>query len=179
MTPLDPLVRLSALVWVLPIVFLIHDVEEILVMPRWIRINQARLAGRNWSYRLLMRTACVSRPKFVVAVAFIFALVVTVTLMSISSLHQGGHLDMFTVAVTMLLINAFTHISYSLIVRGYTPGVATAVFVLLPYCSYTLHLLAVSGQGSLAAGGHVIGLAAIALCVVVVAAHFFARIIVR
>jgi Protein of unknown function with HXXEE motif len=179
MTPLHPLISLSVLVWALPLVFLIHDGEEILAMSRWIRANRARLEQRNWIHKLLTRAADIPRPKFIVAVAFIFAIVVTVTLVSIPLLRQGRHLDMFTVAVTMLLLNAFTHIGYSLIVRGYTPGVATAVLVLLPYCYYTLHRLLISGQNGLVAGGHVIGFAVIALCVVIATAHIFSRIMVR
>jgi hypothetical protein len=179
MTALHPLIPLSVLVWAFPLVFLIHDGEEILAMPRWIQANRARLEQRNWIHQLLTRAADVPRPKLIVAAAFIFALVVAVTLASIPLLRQGRHLDMFTMALTMLLLNAFTHVGYSLIVRGYTPGVATAVLVLLPYCSYTLHRLSTSGRGGWVAGGHVIGFAVIALCVVIATAHIFARIVVR
>jgi Protein of unknown function with HXXEE motif len=179
---LNGLVRLSTLVWCFPMAFLIHDAEEILAMPWWTRVNQARLArlaASNRIYRLAARVLDISRARFVVGVAFVFTLVAAATLVSIRALGEGRHLDLFTMAVLTLLVNAFTHIGSSLILRSYTPGVATAVLVLLPYCKYTLHRLSVSGQAGSTAGGPVIAIAAAAMCVVVVAAHLFARRLVR
>jgi hypothetical protein len=119
----------------------------------------------------------IPRSRLAAAVAFIFAIVVIVTLRTISALRAGENLRLFTIVVTMLLLNAFTHIVHALLTRRCPPGAATSVLVLLPYCAYTLHRLSLSGKGMATIDGHVLGLAAIALLATVAAAHLFARIV--
>jgi hypothetical protein len=180
---LDQFVPFSALVWAFPIIFLIHDGEELLVLSRCKQVSQPRpapiIAERGWLYRPWTHLFDMPRSRFVAAAAFIFVLLVIVTLRTISALRAGDNPHLFTLAIVMLLINAFTHITHALLVRRCTPGVATSVPVLLPYCTYTLHRLSLLGSGVSTLDGRVLAVAAVALLVMLVTAHLFARLIVR
>ena len=59
------------IVWLLPIVFMIHDFEEIIFFKSWITKNKDYLSGiiPEFSKRLLFRLEKLSVPAFSLAVA--------------------------------------------------------------------------------------------------------------
>jgi len=54
--------------------------------------------------------------------------------------NRGGRiaLRMFVVFCLVLFLNAFWHIAAAVYLRGYAPGVVTAVLVVLPVCGWLL-----------------------------------------
>jgi len=50
-------------------------------------------------------------------------------------------LTLFTICLSILLLHIFTHVVQPIIFRKYTPGVITAVVVVLPYSLYGFHRL--------------------------------------
>ena len=50
-------------------------------------------------------------------------------------------MDLFTTGLAIFFVYVFGHVGQSLFFRAYTPGVITAVLVVLPYSLYGFHRL--------------------------------------
>jgi hypothetical protein len=128
------------LIWLFPVVFLIHDGEEVWWAEAWVRENAAkleeRLAGLPVARPLLTWAKGNSRSRF----AFIVFCLAILTVVCAYQASQGEYL-LFAGAVAVLFGNVFTHLGQSIAFGGYTPGVVTAVLVALPYSAWTLHAL--------------------------------------
>jgi hypothetical protein len=72
-------------------------------------------------------------------------LVIALSLYGAAALNPGWA----TIAVYLVLVNAFVHIVHAVIFRRYNPGLATALVIFLPLGGFTLWLLLQAGAGSL------------------------------
>jgi hypothetical protein len=130
---------LRSVIWLSLVVFVIHDMEEIIMGESWLAKNKERIKrmlpnrlAASFEEHFSMKTA-----QFAVAVSFIFLILSIAVLLTSVTLPTGTYLPFFLVCLHVMFLNIFTHIGQSLLLRGYTPGVATAVTVLLPYTVYT------------------------------------------
>lgn len=118
-----------------PLVFLVHDAEEILTVQPWMQANHRRLRQRFGHRRvvaaILERMASITTARFATIVACLF-----VAACAASYLALTGDILWYTSALAVLTINVFTHAGQAVLTRGYTPGVVTAVAVVLPYSLY-------------------------------------------
>ncbi len=75
------------LVWLLPIVFMLHDFEEIIFMENWFSHNREKLLKRvpKLAPKILNHTDQLSTARIALGVACMFLLVVSVTLISVVS----------------------------------------------------------------------------------------------
>ncbi|MGO0061350.1 HXXEE domain-containing protein [Brevibacillus fluminis] len=141
---LNRLIDLSTVFWLFPICFMLHDFEEIVVVEGWLARHRdhIRTILPVKTLRLQQRLDSVTTLGFARAVLLIFILLSAVTFYAVQTLHSGGAgLLLFVGALNVLFLNSFTHLGQSLLVRGYTPGVLTAVIVLLPYTLYAYQRL--------------------------------------
>ena len=53
----------------------------------------------------------------------------------------GGNFILFTATLNVFFLQAFSHVGQTLIFRGYTPGVITALFIVIPYSLLTYYRL--------------------------------------
>ncbi len=137
LTHLDQAISLPVVIWAFPVVFLIHDLEEVFTAERFWAANRGRLPLVT---RFTTRIEVTTR-MFAVAVAILFVVVLAATFAASGTLRRGVAIDIFAIAVVLLLLNVFTHAGQSVLLRIYSPGVISAILVVLPYTLYTLHRL--------------------------------------
>ena len=124
------------LVWLLPIVFMLHDFEEIIFLKTWINKNKYHLAEKfpKISKKLLPRFEKLSTSGFTVAVAEEFVLL---SLITITSIIFNNYL-LWLAAFMGFFIHLFIHIGQGIILKRYIPGIITS-FLALIYCIYTFN----------------------------------------
>lgn len=128
---------MQLLFWLFPVAFLIHDGEEILTVAGWLRRQGARVPT---GFGLLTRVVHQDRSltgQFAVAVAFLGGVILAGT--------YTGHLGFFTGALGVMLLDGLKHVALSLRLRQYTPGVATAALVEVPFTVYAFSRLFAAG----------------------------------
>ncbi|WP_039839151.1 HXXEE domain-containing protein [Paenibacillus sonchi] len=128
-----------SLLWLLPILFMFHDFEEILTVESWgIKYGpkvEAALPPGKWNpYRSMLR---MTTRNFAADVLFVYIVVVAVTCTAVFFSFYWLYLAVLAV----FLLHVFTHLGQSMILKIYTPGVVTAVLIALPYSSYAFYRL--------------------------------------
>lgn len=140
---LDAVIDLHSLIWMFPAIFMIHDLEEIIWVESWTEQHFHRLYANapQPMKRLVQSFHGMKSSQFAVAVALELIIFLPTTLLA-SDFH---HELLFIGFNLVLFLHVFTHLGQSLLLKMYTPGVGTAVFVLAPYTLYLFHRLAQSG----------------------------------
>jgi hypothetical protein len=113
------------LLWFVPIFFALHNLEEALFME-------------SWSKRLPLKIhPTVSTRQFIIAVTFITIAGFLLTFFGVEYLaNQTGCLMVLGIQI-ILFFNAFIpHIASTILFRMYSPGVITAVLIILPFSVY-------------------------------------------
>ena len=126
----------SVIIWLLPIVFMIHDFEEIIFFKSWINKNRDYLAQKfpKISKRFLPRISNLSTSAFALAVAEEFVLLSLITLGSVLFDNYVLWLAAFMGFFAHLLV----HLVQWIILKRYIPAIWTTFFALI-YCIYTLY----------------------------------------
>lgn len=147
---LDSIWELSVVLWLLPIAFICHDLEEIITVEKWLAGNRERVLKV-----LPPKAACFLEPslsmntaQFAAAVACIFLVISSATVLAVTTLSTGAYLPFYLVCVHVMFLHVFTHVGQSILLGSYTPGVVTAVVVILPYSLYAYYRLLASGAVS-------------------------------
>ena len=130
----------SIIIWLLPIVFMIHDFEEIVFFKSWISKNKNYLSEKfpKISKRFLPRFDNLSTSAFALAVAEEFVLLSLITLGSVFFDNYVLWLAAFMGFFVHLLI----HFGQWIILKRYIPAIWTTFFALI-YCVYTLYEIVV------------------------------------
>ncbi|MFD1956350.1 HXXEE domain-containing protein [Paenibacillus thailandensis] len=129
---------IQTLVWLFIVVFMLHDLEEIISVEPWLNRNRERVQKMlpRWigkTDRILRITSA----QFAFAVLLEFIVFIPFTYMA----AENGRYFVFLAFNCLFLLHVFTHAAQSMILRRYTPGVVTAVFVVLPYTLYLIGTL--------------------------------------
>lgn len=130
------------LLWLLPAAFVLHDAEETVFLPGWLRRNRDDLSRRfpRLSGRLLSHVAAISPARFAAMAAEELALLLAVTLYSVISHDYYPWLALFLAFGVHLVV----HIVQWIAVGRYIPVAATSLAA-LAYCGWGLHVLVNSG----------------------------------
>jgi hypothetical protein len=126
----------QTLIWLFPIIFVFHDLEEIIMVEKWIKKNSDVIyekLPRKIADRVIKHFS-MSTAQFSVAVLVIFLFVSSSTYMASQYIHQGPFANIyFFVAFTLIFfIHVFTHIGQSIFFRSITPGVITSIVIVFP-----------------------------------------------
>jgi Protein of unknown function with HXXEE motif len=131
--------RIRLAVWLLPATFVVHDSEEILTMPSWIARHEPLLQairtlgpfGDRVVANLPRTTGAVAR-----AVAVELIVLVIVTAWVTRHPRRGLPLDIYSALLGLFVGHSVTHVGLAILLRGYTPGVMTAVVLIPPMGVY-------------------------------------------
>jgi hypothetical protein len=125
----------TAIVWLLPIVFMLHEFEEIIFFKSWIRKHRVYLSERfpRAAKHFLTRFENMSVPAFTFAVAEEFVLLSTITVVSILFDSYLLWLGIFM----GFFVHLFIHLIQWLILRRYIPAIYTAIISFI-YCTLSL-----------------------------------------
>jgi hypothetical protein len=118
-------VSFKILLWMVPIFFMIHNIEEAPFMERW-------------SKRLPVKIhPTVSTPQFIVAVTFLTISGFVLTYICLVWLPTPIGYLLILGMQAVLLLNAFVpHLAATIRFRLYSPGVVTAIVLIAPFSFY-------------------------------------------
>jgi hypothetical protein len=133
---LNEVITMKRLIWVFPLVFIIHDGEELILLEGWMREHQELLAER---FGEITRSLMWTTPRFAVAMTIILAIIVWSCRKAARGLPDGRGAGPYLTIVAILFINVFTHTGQMIVLGTYTPGVGTAILVGLPYALYVFY----------------------------------------
>ncbi|MGE7625286.1 HXXEE domain-containing protein [Viridibacillus sp. NPDC096237] len=125
-------INLFKILWVLPIIFAIHNLEELPQLGKWAEkvLDSERLHFLRDFYSF--QTLVVAMVLLTLTVGIIILLEYKVRNKITSSLTL--------LCTCLLLINGITHLIQFFVYGGYVPGLITAVTLLIPYMSFILYI---------------------------------------
>lgn len=126
---------LKILILALPIIFMIHDFEEIIFFKKWILNNENELNGRfpKIAKHLILHFKNISTSTFALGVAEEFLLVSIISFLAVYNFAFELWYGIFIGFFIHIIIHIIQWIAY----RKYIPSIVTS-FLVLPYCIYTL-----------------------------------------
>jgi hypothetical protein len=128
----DHLLSLNMVIWLFPLAFFLHDLEELLTLKRFPSIYS------GWLPRFLRFTKNLNTMQVTIAITIEFLVILFASYLATQQVRQ---MDFFTTALAMFLVHAIGHAGVSIFLRRYTFGVGTAVLVALPYSLYAIYRL--------------------------------------
>lgn len=133
------------LVIALPLVFMLHDFEEMIVRKAWMRKYALALYRRfPWMKKQMEHVQKMSSAAFAIAVAEEFIILGGISIAVLISNFRQGVFLLWVALLWAFSFHLLVHIAQGLVLRQYTPGVVTSVLC-LPYSVYTLYMLTVGG----------------------------------
>jgi len=152
----------------------INDAEELATMAAWSRRAIPRLRARHPRVPEAVWSAVrVTGPESAVAIGLMGALVAAAAWRGHAT---GGRSPFYQAALVGFGAHAATHVAFSALARGYTPGVLTAPTVVAPYSIWALAKLRGAGvrldRRAVRAAMPLLGAATIA-------SHVAAKVLVR
>jgi hypothetical protein len=131
--------NLARVLWLLPVIFIIHDGEELLTMPGWVVRHQReldQLARMNETAAAMVRSLPTTTSQVAIAIGCILLLFVVVTVGASISCKRGFWLYAYASLLGVLFLHVFTHIAQAILIGGYAPGVIGAVVAIIPGALY-------------------------------------------
>ncbi|WP_128380978.1 HXXEE domain-containing protein [Streptomyces cavernae] len=110
----------------------LHDAEELLTTPRWLRRNVPGPRERFPAVpeAVWRRVSAIDGREFAVAVGAMATIVATA---SAAGRLTGGRSGFYQVALNGFGLHGVVHLAQAAAVRGYTPGAATSPFLVIPF----------------------------------------------
>ncbi|MFI9803542.1 HXXEE domain-containing protein [Streptomyces sp. NPDC052301] len=122
----------GAVTWGLLAAWAVHDTEELVMLPRWLRTHVPelrkrfpRVPGTVWR-----QMEAVDGREFSTAVA---AMGVVVAAAAADGRRTGGRSAAYRTALNGFGLHGLVHLAQAATVRGYTPGSVTTPLVVLPF----------------------------------------------
>jgi len=127
------LLDIYMIVWLFPIIFILHDFEEIIFIKPWFEKNRERLTVRfpKMSKRLLAHTDSFTTSSLALGVAGMFMLISVVTITAYMTDWYYLWFGVFIAFTFHLIIHCFP----GFVFMGYVPAIVTSV-IFLPLCCY-------------------------------------------
>lgn len=139
---LHPFLDFKTLIWLFPIIFIFHDLEEI------ITIESSMAAKDNYPKTNFVERTLRMREKLgstaaqlAVSATWILLIISFTTVMTAHFSSSGGSFLLFIAILNLFILQAFMHIVQTIMFRAYTPGILTSLFLLIPYCFVTYSFL--------------------------------------
>lgn len=134
---IDELISINTLIWLLPIIFFIHDGEEIITVEKFLRKTKHRpLAMGNHLINLKKNITI----QYILAILLLGSFLCLITFLAIKDFSSDGKLNVLIVGiVAVILLDGIKHVGVTIFLKSYSPGVITAALVEIPYSMYTLY----------------------------------------
>jgi hypothetical protein len=138
-------------IWLFPIAFILHDFEEIILGPLWLRANTADILARipvrfpAFLSRQIELQRQKSASEFALSVCLIFLLVLLATFLA----NILGLYAPFLLATCIFFLHGFMHLGQAILLKRYVPALVTSLLVVIPYGLVLDWLLFTQGSASL------------------------------
>ena len=145
---LHQFIDLKTLNWLFPVIFIFHDLEEIITIESSMAANKDKYPKTHFvEMTLRMRKKLGSTAaQLAVSATWILLFISFTTVTTALFLSDGGSFLLFTAILNLFVLQATMHIVQSIMFRGYSPGIITALFLLIPYCVITYYFLVYYGK---------------------------------
>ncbi|WP_425828951.1 HXXEE domain-containing protein [Streptomyces fractus] len=122
----------------------LHDTEEVLTAPRWVRANVPRLRERwpDVPERVWRLMEGADEREFAVAVGVMAGIVGAG---AVAGWVSGGRSATYQAMLNGFGLHGLVHIGQALAVRGYTPGAATSPTLVVPFAVWARRRLGRAG----------------------------------
>ena len=114
-------------IWLLPLLFVFHDFEEIIGMRVWLARNGADISKRFPPFKFIFNNLT-STAGFALAVAEEFVLLLIICGLTFTGIRVFNLLWLGTFIAFML--HLVVHIGQAVVIRKYIPALATSILVL-------------------------------------------------
>jgi Protein of unknown function with HXXEE motif len=123
------------LIWLFPIVFMMHDFEEIILGEPWLRKNagDVRALAEKRVPALLARQIGPVLDKTAAELSFPISLIFGLTVLASFLAAAHGAYGFFLLASGAFFLHGFMHLGQALALRRYVPAVLTSAVFVLPY----------------------------------------------
>lgn len=130
---------LPAVLLLFPVVFMVHDFEEILTVEKWTKQNKEKVFALlpKKLHRFFWSSFHINTLEFAKDVFWIFLAITAAALIAVLFQWYG----FFLIFLAIFFFHVFTHIGQSVLFKGYAPGVWTSLFLVLPYSLYAYYRL--------------------------------------
>jgi hypothetical protein len=125
--------------WLLPIIFMIHDAEELFTMPGWLASHEQeinRFAGLSETTAEIARSLPVTFGQAAAAIGFFLVIFIAVTIGASFSKGSGFWFYAYACLLGVLFLHVFTHLAQAIFVGGYVPGLVGAIVAIIPGAYY-------------------------------------------
>lgn len=124
------------LIWLFPIVFMVHEFEEMIFMKWWIRKNSESILLKfpRFGGRIIQQQKSLSTEQFTLIVAEEFIVVVLVIIITALTSNYNLYLGL----VFAYSIHLIVHIIHTVVIWRYTPAIVTTIITGL-FCSYAFY----------------------------------------
>ena len=120
------------IVLLFPFLFLLHEIEEVVVQHRWMALHKGKLLQRFPRLRKLIEYLCSMTTKaFAVAASEELLLLLLVTCYVL--VDGPGSFYVWSAVFIAFAVHLHVHVVQAVVVTGYVPGLLTTL-LLLPYC---------------------------------------------
>lgn len=129
----------QTLVWLFIVVFLLHDLEEIIYVESWIKKNRNQVISKVPAKvgKRLDKIFNITSGQFAVAVLLEFIIFIPFVFIA----AEQEKFFVFLSFNTLFFLHVFTHVGQSIYLKMYTPGVVSALLLVLPYSIYLFDTL--------------------------------------
>jgi hypothetical protein len=126
-------VKPEILIWLFPIVFMIHEFEEIIFMRWWVRKNKEQILNKypKLGKQVLGQFDIVSTEAFSLIVAEEFLIVSFIVIFSAFT----NNYDLYIGLILAFSIHLLTHLIQSIVLKRYTPAIITTLMTGI-FCAY-------------------------------------------
>ena len=123
------------LIWLFPIAFILHDLEEIRQAEPWLKKNSGLIMSRipDKAPAFLARQMSIILSKTTTQFAFPIFLIFVLTCISALLAAEFQSYPMFLVASSLFFLHGFMHVGQAIFLRRYIPALITSVLITIPY----------------------------------------------
>lgn len=123
--------------WVLPILFMFHDFEEIIFLESWVKnLNRKRLDkhfAKHIIEKILLHLKNTTTANFTIGVFGIYMVLISCTFIAYIWYMEEFWISLFPV----FTIHLFIHCIQAILFKGYIPALCTCL-ICIPICMYIL-----------------------------------------
>ncbi|MGE7947962.1 HXXEE domain-containing protein [Lysinibacillus sp. NPDC093688] len=135
-------IELHNALWLFVIVFMLHDFEEIITVENWSQKTNYLVKNTNNNLKLLIwKFWNINSHSFAKRDVFIFLATSSIVFLKVQFIDNNWTAVLFISFLCFVLFHNLVHIIQTIILKTYTPGLYSAVFLVTPYTVYLLNRL--------------------------------------
>ncbi|MFT9819209.1 HXXEE domain-containing protein [Lysinibacillus sp. NPDC056185] len=135
-------IELHNAIWLFVVIFMLHDFEEIITVENWSQKTNHLVKNTNNNLKLLIwKFWNINSHSFAKRDVFIFLVTSSIVFFKVQFIENNWTAILFISFLCFVLLHNLVHILQTIILKTYTPGLYTTLFLVTPYTVYLLNRL--------------------------------------